>query len=248
MLKLEKIAKSRELSVLLRSKPTILTFPFLCALGYALLIHIAALFLFQISPFKVTYQQSLFAPVRVATEMPIHHGVLSTNLQFEEQEPIAEYLIAPLPLTPTLPKAYQMLAKINRAEMEQNNTFNAHLPLEGFFFDNLETPLAMESQSYQVLAIYLSGPISEYSLKNKDVETLDPQPQLTYRILFSVKVNQSNGEIFWWDLREAPDSKQLQNEAINVLKSLQFAPQSTPDFLSGGIEIVMTPQMSRNMP
>src|SRR5262245_51257714 len=120
MLKLERIAKTDEINVLIRSKPSLLNRPFLYALTYAILFHLSALLIFQIAPFKLGYQQSLFPPVRVASEVPSSIGIYATNAM-QDDDMIPSYLIAPLPPIPELPSFEDGPLVRNMEYIQQSN-------------------------------------------------------------------------------------------------------------------------------
>lgn len=248
MLKLEKIAKTRELNVLLRTKPTVFSATFLYALGYALLIHFGALFIFKISPFKVNYQQSVFPPVRVATELPIQNGVYTTNLHSEEFDSIPSYLLAPLPIAPDFPEVSQILPTI---EGESTNLIASSFENSLFLLDELFNDAVdeshsskMESESFKPLTCHLSGSIAELPIFSNGLSAgLSHKGHGAIRAIIAVQVNQSDGQIFWWQIKEGLNQEQ-QNVAIEVLKNLQFVPQTTPDIISGEIEIVILPVKS----
>ncbi len=246
MLKLEKIAKTRELNILLRTRQTFLSVTFLCALGYALLIHFGALFIFKIAPFQVNYQQSLFPPVRVATELPIQRGVYSSNQHFEEQEPIPAYLVAPLPTGPTIPMA-RMIPVLNKESITQKIAFNTPFFPQEEISEKEILASKTNAKIYELIDFHISGALVELlelsPLTNISQE-IKSDAKDTYRIYFKVQVDQTNGEIFWWEIKEDPEDKKLQNYAIEALKSLKFAPQKAPDIVSGEIEIVMIPKMT----
>ncbi len=233
MLKLEKIAKTRELNILLRSRQRFLTVTFICALGYALLIHFGALLVFKIAPFQVNYQQSLFPPVIVATELPIQHGVYSTNQHLEEQEPIPAYLVAPLPMDPMIPKAYKMSPIVTKESIVREVAFS--IPI---FPEEEIRILGNKEKVYELLNFHLSGgaialsPINVYA-PNEQTNTA------SYRVLFNVQIDQMKGEIFWWEMIEGPKNKKFQNYAIEALKGLKFIQHTMPDIISGEIEITM---------
>ncbi|MBA3603287.1 MAG: hypothetical protein H0W50_06535 [Parachlamydiaceae bacterium] len=244
MLKLEKIAKTRELNILLRARQTFLSVTFLCALGYALLIHFGALLIFKIAPFQVNYQQSLFPPVRVATELPIQRGVYSTNQHLEEQEPIPTYLIAPLPTDPSIPKA-RMIPIVSKESIAQEIDFITPFFPQEEILEKEILALKNDAKIYELLDFHVSGALVELlelsTLTNKRPQIKTAKNE-TYRVHFQVQVDQTNGEIFWWEIKESPEGEKLQNYAIEALKSLKFAPKKAPDIVSGEIEIVMAPK------
>lgn len=245
MLKLEKVAKTNELSVLVRVKPTLLTTPFLLALSYALFVHTAAFFIFQISPFRIGYQQSLFPPVRVATEVPFHDGVYATNEHFEEEEPIAPYLIAPSPFKPQLPTAQAIPIIRNTEYIKQKNPLsNPFLSLEKLLEIDIDRSELASSSVYIPLSVQLSGSLADLSFEfgtlDKIFEMHREQPYRTYHFLFSAQLDQKNGELFWWDLKVGENDTQAENYALDILRGLRFTPKIRSGFLSGEVSIALT--------
>lgn len=237
MLKLEKISKTRDLNVLLRAKPTLLTARFLIALAYALFIHLTAFVLFKVAPLKIDFQFSLFPPVSVAVELPVHSGVY---VALQDEEPIPEYLIAPLSTLPKLPMALESPLVRNSEYIKlQSPLDNAFLALE----DNVELEAGIER--YPLLSIYLSGAIADLSLEpvrlneNAFADASAAALNQPERYIFRVLADQNRGEIFWWELIESDSSRARHAEALSILKSLQFVPEKEIGIVSGEIEIVI---------
>lgn len=238
MLKLEKISKTRELNVLLRARPTLLTAPFLMALAYALFVHLAAFFLFKIAPLNLGFQYALFSPVNVAVELPVHNGVY---VALQDQEPVPEYLIAPEPKIPELPNADE-LPLVKNSEYIKLQSPLSHLFME------FENSVSLETKTVppEPVTVHLSGSIAEMSLlpiridasalaaRIKTVSMDEP-----FRALFRVLVDQSRGEIFWWELIESDPSQAYHAEALDIFKNLKFSPVEELGILSGKVEIVM---------
>lgn len=242
MLKFEKISKTRELNVLLRAKPTLLTAPFLIALAYALFVHLAAFFLFKVAPQNINFQYTLFSPVNVAVELPVHSGVY---VALQDEEPVPEYLIAPSPKIPKLPIATGTPLVRNLEYIKLQS------PLNNFFLD-FENSIELETkkESSAPLSVYLSGSIADMSLSPMKLNevlneialprgSMDVASKEPNRYLFRVLADQSQGEIFWWELIESDLSKTYYAEALDVLKNLQFTPAPDLGILSGEVEIVI---------
>ncbi|MBA3237533.1 MAG: hypothetical protein H0T62_04185 [Parachlamydiaceae bacterium] len=245
MLKLEKIAKTRELSVLLRAKPTLLTSPFLFALSYAVFIHLAAIFIFQISPFKIGYQQSLFPPVSVATEIPVHEGVYASNNHFEEEEPIAAYLIAPSPLKPPLPSAQAIPIVRNIEYIKQKSPLsNPFLSHENILDDDVETFALASSSVYAPLTVQLSGAFADIPLEFGAMDQIHKAAHehlyRTYRFVYSAHLDQERGEFFCWDLKDGDKDTKAENYALDILKGLHFTPIPHAGPLSGEVSMLIT--------
>jgi hypothetical protein len=254
MLKLERIAKTRELSILVRAKTTLFTKTFLFALAYAIFIHVLGLFIFQIAPFKINYQQSTFPPVSVATEIPIHQGVYTTNELLEKENPIAAYLLAPVPERPTLPIASQALPQRNMEYIKQSSPLNnPFLALE-----NQLEPEHVGKIKAPPVSVILSGAIAEleFKLDEKNVKKAyenEDKMKLTglstssiFRFHFNVQVEQDHGQIFWWEMTKGEGGNavggtgntSMQEQAIKILMGLQFTPKPEQVILPGEVEIV----------
>lgn len=262
MLKLEKIGKTRELNVLLRSRPTLLTVPFLLALSYAIGIHVAALLLFQISPFKIGYQTTLFLPVSVAIDLPVRSGVYAGPLDFEAELSIPSHLIAPQPELPGLPIALETGLLWNMEEIKPDSTSSRHafLSIENSLIFNEGEELFKNAVGYTPLSIFVSGELAELSIplklneeqlaaisslhawKTAKTDGAVSEIRTTYRFRFNVKVDQNKGEICWWEPLEVHEneSKNLYDRALEILKSLRFVPEPELVVLSGEIEIVLS--------
>lgn len=105
MLKLEKIAKSQELSVLLRARPKIMTKQFAMALSYAVLVHLMALAVFHIAPFKIGFDSRLLPPVRVNLEQLKEQDMQLAQVESEELFSKGFPFQIPMPIQPELPLA-----------------------------------------------------------------------------------------------------------------------------------------------
>lgn len=243
MLKLEKIAKSRDLNVLLRSKPTLLTIPFLCAFGYALFIHLAALLLFDIAPFRAAFQSSIFAPVNVSIDLPLS-TIYAAPLEGAKQDDIPAYLAAPQPKLPQLPiQMEESLLSLseNEASWQETQTF---MSLESaLFFNEFDLPSPTQPNP---LAIYLSGQVSKLKVQPMaSALTENYLPSLSgtlpdyLHFLFQIKVDTASGEICWWQQINGDETSHAKL-AVEILKNIRFLPESTADFLPGEVEIVLT--------
>lgn len=237
MLKLEKISKSRELSVFLRSKPTLFTAPFLFALAYAVFVHALAFFLFEITPFKAAFQTSLFTPVNVAIDLPA--GIYTTHLDIQESEPIPPHIIAPLPEMPKLPVQINRSLLSDYELMEPKKNLNQpFLSLESLVgFNEFETKAILPAP----VTISLSGEISKLNLIKKaydDVLEEDNTVKEYSRFIYNVRVDLSRGEICWWDLI-CCEKKSQSHQAFKILNEIKFTPELNSTLSSGQIEIIL---------
>jgi hypothetical protein len=246
MLKLEKIGKARQLNVRLRSKQTLLTAPFLLALGYAIFAHLLAFLLFHIAPLKIGNYPTL-PPVRVEIYQPKASSAYAQALALDEahgptlppelQAQVAAAL-PPLPLPFAMPPGAffdEMLASASARP-------HAFLSAESNF-------CALNAADSLPIALHLSGAIAELNWHLDDQAERQEALLLaasklqtgTYRFGFAVKVDQRRGEICWWRPfdRYADISKQLYHQVIDLLKEIRFATSNAPFCLSGEIEVAI---------
>lgn len=251
MLKLEKVAKTRELNVILRDKPSLLNQTFLLALGYALLCHIFAVVIFQISPFKIGYEASIIAPVHVASDF-LSDPNQKVSIQYDELSLVPDYLPVPKLKPPKLPAMTyknEILTKITIKHTEPSK--NAFLALE----DKLEMqPLVNLFQENTInadpISLSLSGSIANQHLSNDidilyskikrfGTENYSLKSKTPYHFDFAVMIDQSQGEIFWWESRHEITNPKLRWLIESLLKDLRFEKAPFYNVEKGNIEITI---------
>ena len=94
MLKLEKVAKTLEISIALRQRDSFFSAPLLQAFGIAIALHIFAGVLFQVSPFRISGSQTIFPPVLVDAEL-ISEGESAVVAQVDAEEISPRYIKEP---------------------------------------------------------------------------------------------------------------------------------------------------------
>lgn len=222
MFKLERVAKSDQLNVLIRPKSKILTRPFLFALTYAVFIHLLALLVFQITPLKIDYNLFILPQVKVATDISFLNGIYTAELSTEEEN-IPAYLIAPMLQSPSLPTLQNATLMKNMEYIKQSNPLsNPFLALEQIYAQdiNLDSPAKGKSPLIQ-----LSGPISNlHFVYNEPAVSHEAHQSATHHFLYSVQLDTKNGELFWWDLKAGERDVNAQKYAVHILKNLVFEP------------------------
>lgn len=255
MLKLEKIAKTRDLNIILRDQPTFFSKTFLLALAYALLLHLAALLLFHIPSFVIPDANLISPPVYVMSELPDNLMIKDLSLSLSAPE-IPAYLIAPQPQMPALLPAAWQPAAINVSGMRQGAYEvhdNPYLAIENELLVPLSEELLAGPAAQSPLSIYVSGPLAA-SVWHSSISfeaalhTLSKHPSLQngtpYRFIYDVLVDRSKGTIFWWEVHHADNNKILQELAVTILQQMEFEGDQTQFVASGRIEIVIAPDKS----
>jgi hypothetical protein len=245
MLKLEKVAKSRDFNVILRHKPSLLSYYFLLALSYALFCHLIALILFDVGAFKVSYNATILPPITVASDK-VFIGVTS---DWGSQKPLPSYLIPPSSPLPQLPVIAMEIPRPQEISKQDDSSENLFLALEDKIEVDPLTNLLSEKKGRRNFLIRCCGGLNESNiiineeLIAKDIPNfLKANPSLhssdPYQFYFSVAIEEQSGQIFWWDCHQAStENKELRSLAIHVLKQLRFDQQSLHAVNSGNIEI-----------
>jgi hypothetical protein len=254
MLKLERIAKTRQLNVSLRDRQTLFSKPFLTALGYAAALHVVALLLFHVPKFSLPTGSPLTLPTIVATEFVGASAVLLTEVDSPLPPP---YVIAPLPMAPSLPTVafepphswnWQYQLKVFTASCCSENPFDA---VEHSIGIPQELTLFAGPAPQAPVAIHLAGqlaaaPLSQFDSHEEDLlELLQTQPRLRHhrscRFVYDVYVDSISGIIFWWESKIADGDKLFEELALEILTSLHFTSDSIHSFNKGNVEIVLAP-------
>ncbi len=250
MLKLEKVAKTRELSVILRDKPALMSRSFLVALCYALFCHLFALLLFQISPFKISYEASIISPVLVASEFfSDPHQQISVH--YDENSIVPDYLIVPRMMPSKLPAVLRqsdLVSKdIIKPEIASKSAFVAledRIEIQPMI--NILSPKTKNSPFHAKA----SGIIAERDViinqeqsrgKIERFALLNPSTKLnsSYNLTFSVMVEQSQGEIIWWEAQNENNDPKIYWLMISLLENLGFEKGSHQTIEKGKIELTI---------
>ncbi|MGZ3733263.1 MAG: hypothetical protein ACXU9U_05950, partial [Parachlamydiaceae bacterium] len=229
------------------AKTILFTKSFLFALTYALFIHLLGFLIFQIAPFKISYQQGIFSPASVLTEIPAHPGIYTSHEHLEQEDPIPHYLIAPMPVKPKLLTAKTCALIQNNLEVK-----NQLEKLIGFRLLPPHSP---------TITFLLSGPIAEtpFSFQKNAFSILSmPDPSSTLKFHYFIEAEQQSGQIFWWELLKVENEKNeklemlsesekdLEKDIQKIFQSLKFTLAPSQLVLSGQLEIMITLEESHD--
>lgn len=252
MLKLEKVAKTLELNVILRNKPALLTRTFLIALGYAVGCHCFALLLFHISPFKISYQASLIPPVYVASDFFPSDPLQHISVHFDEESYVPDFLIAPRTMPATLPAMRHQAEPAAKIVLKPVKAMEHSFALENQIDVQPLTNLFRQKKTQEPLSVVASGGLAERKLVVESAKTKAKDlihqfalryPSLTSagpcKVVFSVMVEQDKGEIFWWEPRNENLDSSIVWLAISLLQNLRFEKGVARSIESGDIEMTL---------
>lgn len=246
MLKLEKIARTRDINVCLRDKPVFLNKTFFVALGYALGFHLSALLLIQISAFKVGYQESIFLPAFVATDFK--DAIDIRGLQIDSEDQIPFFFLPPAAALPDMmPFRETSICFQERHQQKLLRREHALLSVENHMEMHFEDSFFADPPPIAPVVIAISGMLADNFLLHKE-EHEEELAQLVLqkkihdlsvpqRFLFHVQVEDLEGEVFWWELVESSGEELCYEYAVAILKSLRFQLPSQSFAQKGDIEI-----------
>lgn len=226
MLRFEKGTRQNPLVVSFRERPIVFSRELIQAFGIAIGLHLFALLLFHISPFKVRNPEVILPPSLVNIELPQSEGQVITELQ--ENEPRLRLPTAPRWTMPSLPEIPDSSSLIDNplASME---------PLLKRPFHEVPISIARTSApTVQTVHINISGPLSVCSMDSLVVQI--PETMKADRQRFAVKVESATGTIFWYDQLEGSKEGRLQAEQL--LSTIQFHARDKGIILSGEVEII----------
>jgi hypothetical protein len=252
MLKLEKAAKTRELNVILRDKPALMSRTFLVALSYALFCHLGAVLLFQVSPFKISYEASVISPVMVASDFFSDHQQVTVH--YDEHGQVPDYLLAPRAKPSQLPAFDQKTDPIAMDIVKP-------LSLSKSEFRTLEDRIEVQpminifpaATKKSPFAVHASGVIADKEIvinnqlsleKIEKFAAMNPSMKLNspYYLSFSVMVEQNKGEIIWWEAHNENIDPKVYWLMISLLEDLRFEKDSQKIIENGTIELTINYQ------
>jgi hypothetical protein len=237
MLKLQKSGHSRLVTVAFREKEKILNPLFLKALFCAILLHSAALLLFQVQPFALG-SNFIYPPVQVNSDRePL---LMAPSLFVGELEKNVFFPIPP-----------KMMGIPPSHLLTPSSLFEQILDLDPIPFPSFE---ALEQRYWPMppspaiekpaLRIFISGELADHPIVNKDprlektirLESADIEPLY---VSYHVKAEEKTGTIFWHRRTRASGSDEADAFTEAILLDSKFqAPFSAP-ILSGWIHFAI---------
>lgn len=220
MLKLEKVAKTLEVSITLRKKEPLLTKNLAWALLFALLLHLAAGLLFNVRAFLFLGSQSLIPPVQVDSILiPAPDALVMVELA---EDPFPRWLREPKKSEPTLPDwptAETLVTQASREPLWEKNPFE-----DLAFAPNLDHPPPKAG-----IQVHFSGPLAQFSVIHSP-----PPPALRYQGRFQARLEGATGTLFWLE----PLQGGYTDHAVEKwLKDFRFKPDSSHFVEDGEIEV-----------
>lgn len=231
MLKLEKKSRSSNVTIRLRAQESFFEPILLKSLACALLIHIFAYVLFQITPFHFSSEYT-FPPTQAISHPEYVTCSQKITTSLEENE-----LFFPLP---------SLMPNLTLPSTSQKLTFNNNEDKTVALLEKLERgwppatyfslPLDVKEPS---IHMDISGDLADQKLLTTDPMLLELQP-VNYKaefttVAFSVRLNPWDGQLFWIAAEEPHENKEIQKKAEEILAHIKFEPPLSKEELTGKI-------------
>jgi hypothetical protein len=249
MLKLEKISKTLEISIILRPKTPFLTHSLKWAFIIALSIHILIGLLFTVTLMKVSDPIQIYPPVFVESE---GNEAFSNQAlaDLEREEMNFRYPGEPPDSKLTLPDYHfraeeSVIAGSIGAEIFKTDPF---LKVEDWLLAP-SIPLWVTSHSHNTpIQIKLGGGIEKYVIleegRNSDIMGLlkKMKPE-RYTQTYHVRIDLHRGEIFWFEPIGISKSKKIDQMIERILSNIRFDVLDPSEAIGAGcIEITLFKQ------
>ncbi|CUI17706.1 putative membrane protein [Candidatus Protochlamydia naegleriophila] len=241
MLKLEKCIHSYRINVCIREKDTFFTPLLVKSLAFALTLHLVAVVIFHIQPFKLT-TSFLYPPVQVETE---NKPFLAMPL-FVMQAPAEEISFSPPPSS--IESLYSPL--LHPPSSSEQLLALTPIPSPSFLaLEQRHWPIAAPSLAPVIeraaIRLFTSGDLASHSLISQDPR-LGKSVLLAYTqepayITYQVRLDES-GTVFWYDRIQSSASKEANNLTEQILLDAKFLPSKPPAHASGWLHFVVYEQ------
>jgi hypothetical protein len=240
MLKLEKMAKTLEISMTFKPRERLFDPLFLKALAIAILLHTLAGFLVHIRHNLFIDSPSVFPPAVVDTDPSLSHAGVIAHLEADDLSlyPIPRPKETPLPL-PTMPLAShlpkpEILQKGRTSSRQLFTRLSDHSPL-------FEQQWLTGPEFTRTSCIHLSGALQNKKLlynglDKLDLTTLNSMTAPFTQAIYEVRLDTRSGTLFWF---KPLGTSRVSKECESILKRIQFEPEMSGAIVSGEVSIVL---------
>lgn len=242
MLKIEKQSSSKPINLSIRENTRLFTPTFLQALTVTLFLHVSAIILFHVQPFRINQTNTQFPPVQVNIEIALPDSAIFAELE----EPKSHHIAIPEPSWPKPSIPYMTLNSPDHFEIFSNEsifpmdsfTLDFHDQLEGFWVNLDPAPLAQKKAPQ----IYILGPLANRPI----VAGTLPEPlkqskkSQVKHLLYTVNIDDESGKIFSYQSQYNPNDRKMEERAAQILETIQFEPITMGFVSKGEIEIILS--------
>jgi hypothetical protein len=241
MLKLKRDERDRHIQVLIRDQGNFLTRSFVVAFSLALGIHLLAVTLFHIAPFKLRFEETL-PPIQVESVLTIAQDERMVVATLDRDLVPLGFYLEPGQSIPALPKpppssSFPHLDYM-REDSIQSNPFAGlenDLLLSSFF------TIERSPSPHVPIELSMNGALAEKELVDngmseqilESVKSIEGQ----FRSIFSVQVKDDIGRIFWIEPKQLAGLDVLDKLAEQILLEMKFRPTAETFVTAGEVEV-----------
>lgn len=227
--------------MIFRDKEHLFTQPFTVAFCIALGIHFVLFVLFQVTPFKIGVNDTVFPPTRVEADTPSRESVLADvvtiapTIRGLPSAPVSGPMIVEHPQFLSMRPVEYSKAKSSSAD--------AFTEIENQIYQPTFKPLVHLAKN--PLVIVISGILSEQTLisdgtEDKSLENLSLRAE--QKVVYSVMVEGTSGKIFWYEPMQPAQEDSLDKFAVSILRDMRFRVSSKAIAMSGEVEMHFRPE------
>lgn len=240
MLKLEKVAKTLEISITLRKRERLFNRALLQAFAFAAALHLVGLLLFHVSPFKITGNQGLIPPIVVDADISLGPEA-AVIAQIESEDTVPRAIREPKGSSftfPDVPFTDPNVLPLSTPGKRPSDK-NPLVPLEK---EILTDALLETKRNHAPIELHISGPLAQAPLNTLSLGRPSIHLQEPYRAMYDVRLDETTGSIFWLKPLHTPVNSALDQQAEQILRELRFAEGSPSISESGMVEIYFYPE------
>ncbi len=240
MLKLEKVAKTREINITLRPRTSFFTKSFKEAFLWALGMHLAAGFLFTVQLIRISENIKVFLPAYVESELgsALNNQVIA---ELEREKIFSHYIGEPPDAKPEF-SVFSGGSEVTTslASLKENSTENPFLKSE-FWLMAPELPLLKKSSNLpKPIKIEVSGGLEKYPILKEgwdtiEVSTLKKMKPHGYKASYNVRLDLQTGRLFWIEPLLLDKSKISDLLAEKILAEIQFEVLDSSEAVASGV-------------
>ena len=235
---------NRDIKIVFNRREILFTTEFIRALAIAFFIHISAFLLFSFHDIEPP-QFSVLTPINVNADVgsptPLEGSFIST-LQVDQYGLLPQYILGPeisLPEIPQLPKTIiDTNISHRREEHDPSNYFSQ---IEKTDIPVIQEQINLIEKEQKRCDIHIAGTLADHTLQPYDIDTqhlISVAQKISgeYSVIFSVKVEDRNGRIFWHTIDQSSGVNELDTLAETIIKQLQFESSYNYLITEGNIE------------
>ena len=240
MLKLERRDKSKEIQIVLSHRGSIFNRAMIQAFLLALGIHLGALILFHIEGFKIVEGTKIATPAVVELDVD---SLAAVFIDSEAQGGEDSFFIVREPKRGKPAPLVVLGSPHDKENLSESTVFKSIEPprycqRDCFSpFEFLDSISKKSPRAIRVLPIAaLSGREWSYNETIKGVFE-SSQRVSSQRVVFAVQVEDSTGEVFWFEPVQINAEDRFVKMAEEIVKTIQFKPSRNSFITAGNVEI-----------